>query len=461
MNRVYWKPLAAVLAWFVVATSIFAAEPPPADAGWKAGAASVVITPAEPMWMAGYASRNKPSEGKFQDLFAKALALQDAAGTRLVIVTCDLIGIPRALRDAVEKDVREKHKLPPECLLMNASHTHSGPVVRVKSFYSLSEQHEQQVDKYAAGLQQKLVTLAGQSLADLAPARLGYCHARAGFAMNRRLPSKTGYQNSPNPDGPVDHDVPVLRVERADGKLRAVLFGYACHNTTLGLYQFCGDYAGFAQQYVEEAHPGVTALFTIGCGADQNPYPRSTLEWAQRHGRSLADAVEAALLPQARPIRGPLRAAFQEVSLAFAPAPSRDELVRMKEKGSQYEKRHAAKLLEELDKNGRIRPDYAYPVQVVQFGDELILVALAGEVVVDYSLRLKRELAGPAVWVAGYSNDVFGYVPSARVLKEGGYEASGAVLYSSLSGPFAPSVEERIAGKVHELARTTQSKGSP
>ena len=128
---------------------------------------------------------------------------------------------------------------------------------------------------------------------------------------------------------------------------------------------------------------------------------------------------------------------------------------------SQYEKRHAAKLLEELEKNGRIRPDYAYPVQVVRFGDDLILVALAGEVVVDYSLRLKRELAGPAVWVAGYSNDVFGYVPSARVLKEGGYEAGGAVLYSSLSGPFAPSVEERIAGKVHELARTTQSKGSP
>ncbi len=455
MSRTLWViALVGLAAVWTPRALLAAGKPEPAV--WKAGAASVVITPEEPTWMAGYAGRYKPSEGKFQDLFAKALALEDATGVRLVIVTTDLIGIPRALRDAVEKAVGQKHRLPPQALLMNASHTHSGPVVRSgKSFYDLPPAQQQRVDKYAAGLHEKLVALVGQALADLAPARLGYCHARAGFAMNRRLPSPRGYQNSPNPDGPVDHDVPVLRVERPDGKLRAILFGYACHNTTLGLYQFSGDYAGYAQEYVERAHPGATALFLIGCGADQNPYPRSKLELADQHGRTLATAVEAALLPQPRRIAGRLRMAIQEVPLEFAAIPTHEELLKLRDKGNPNEKRHAEMLLEQLQKGG-IRSSYPYLVQVIRFGDDLVLVALAGEVVVDYSLRLKRELAGPAVWVAGYSNDVFAYVPSTRVLKEGGYEAAGAVTYSSLPGPFAPKIEGQIVDKAHELLRATR-----
>jgi len=423
------------------------------DVAWKAGAASVAITPEQPMWMAGYAARNKPSEGKFQDLFAKALAVEDPQGTRLVIVTLDLIGIPRTLRDFLEEQVREKHQLPRESLLMNASHTHSGPVVRAEKVatYDLVADETQRVGDYVTGLKEKLVAVVGAAIADLGPAKLGYSHARCGFAMNRRLPTEKGYQNSPYPDGPVDHDVPVLRIERPDGTLRAVLFGYACHNTTLGLYQFCGDYAGFAQQYLEESHPGTTALFVIGCGADQNPYPRSTLELAQQHGRTLATAVEAALLPKPRPVAGPLRGALAEVALDFAPAPSREQLLELAKKPNKYEARHAELLLKELEENGKIRSSYPYLVQVVRFGDDLTLAALAGEVVVDYSLRLKRELSGVPVWVAGYSNDVFAYVPSQRVLSEGGYEAGGAVVFGSLPGPFDPSLEERIVGKVHEL----------
>jgi len=445
-----------VTASMLFAAGVFSAEP---ATGWKAGAATVAITPDQPIWMAGYASRDKPSEGKFQDLFAKALAIEDAAGSRAVIVTLDLISVPRALRDFVEKRGSKQYGLRPEGLLLNASHTHSGPVVRTgKSFYNLAPEQDQRVARYAAGLQEKLVALVGRALADLGPARLGYCHARAGFAMNRRLPTKDGYQNSPNPEGPVDHDVPVLRVERPDGKLRAILFGYACHNTTLGLYQICGDYAGFAQQYLEQWHPGTTALFMIGCGGDQNPYPRGKLEHAEGHGRTLATAVEAALLPQPRPVRGPLRMAFAEVPLDFAAVPTRAELVEAAKKSNVYEKRHASLLLDELAKCGRLRSSYPYPVQVIRFGGDLVLVALGGEVVVDYSLRLKRELAGPAVWVAGYSNDVFAYIPSARVLKEGGYEATGAVLYSSLPSAFAPTLEERIIGKVHELLRATQPR---
>lgn len=431
---------------------------------WKAGVASVVITPEQSMWMAGYAARTKPSEGNIHDLYAKALALEDVEGTRLVIVAVDLIGINREMRDWLEKEVNRRYQLDPARLLVNASHTHCGPVLRKSrhsiygnSFYGLTPEQIQQCHEYSEHLQQKLVQLIGEVLDKPAPARLAYTHARAGFAMNRRLKTERGYHISPNPDGPVDHDVPVLRVDSPDGKLRAVLFGYACHNTTLSFYKFCGDYSGFAQQYLEEAHPGATAFFITGCGGDQNPYPRGTLTLAQQHGRALANGVEAALLSRARPVRGPVQAVLETVTLEFAEPPSREELQQQAKSTNKYERQHAEVLLKELERDGKIRTTYPYLVQVVQFGDDLTLIALAGEVVVDYSLRLKAELTGRALWVAGYSNDVFGYVPSLRVLREGGYEGGGAMRYTELPGPFAPSVEKRVIDKVHELVKSVRA----
>lgn len=456
-----WMMLCLIIVAFFIVQNV--AQLPCAGANqqqakFKAGVASDVITPQQSMWMAGYAARTKPSEGKASDLYAKVLALEDDQDTRLVIVTVDLIGIPRPSRQWLEKQVEQNYNLPPESLLMSASHTHCGPVIREtkysiygNSFYGLSQEHIERSRQYVEDLQQKLLQLVGQAIENLAEARLSYSHARAGFAMNRRLKTEKGYRIDPNPDGPVDHDVPVLRVDDPNNKLLAVLFGYACHNTTLSFYQFCGDYAGFAQQYIQEAHPGATALFIAGCGGDQNPYPRGTLDLAQQHGRALANAVEAALISRQQPMQGPIRSVLETVTLDFEEPPSRQQLEQQAKSSDKYECRHAEVLLKELEQTGKIRTTYPYPVQIVQFGDWLTMVALAGEVVVDYSLRLKAELAGPAVWVAAYSNDVFGYVPSLRVLQEGGYESGGAMRYTPLPGPFAPSVEKRVIDKVHEL----------
>jgi hypothetical protein len=421
---------------------------------WKAGVASVKITPEGPIWMAGYASRKKPSEGVAADLFAKALAIEDSRGTRLVIVTLDLVSVPRPLRDWLEKEVKDKYGLPQESLLMNASHTHCGPELRMARLDDdIKAEFAPASEKYVARLQQQLLALVGDALKRLAPAKLDFQRARCGFAMNRRRPTPTGYANAPNPDGPVDHEVPVLCVSNAKGKLVAVLFGYACHTTTCGDFLIRGDYAGYAQQYLEEANPGVTALFMAGCGADQNPYPRRTEELAKYHGRSLAVAVMAALETVPKPLRGPLTAAFADVTIDFAPVPPREGLEKMAATNKQPQSGHAARLLKQLKEDGKIRSSYPCPVQVVRFGSDLTLVAIAGETCVDYALRLKRELAGPAVWVAGYCNDVFGYLPSLRVLREGGYEAGGAMLWGSLPGPFSETVEERVVSKILQMAR--------
>lgn len=430
---------------------------------WKAGVATTLITPDEPMWMAGYASRTAPSDGKVTELFAKALAIEDDRGTKLVVVTTDLIGIPRALRDWLVKESAEKHQLAAESLLLNASHTHCGPELRANKIAELEIPEDQvsRCEQYFADLQEKLLDVVGRALADLRPAKLSYTHGRAGFAMNRRLPTKDGYQNRPFPDGPVDHDVPVLRIDEPGSEAinfakesqppRAILFGYACHNTTLGIQQFCGDYAGFAQQYLEETYPGSVALFFMGCGGDQNPQPRSTVELARQHGRALANGVQAGLISIPREVRGPLRLAITEAELRFADPPSRKELEGLVQSRDRYDQRRGRALLAQLDKTGQIDLRYAYPIHVARFGDDLTVVALAGEVVVDYALRLKTEFRDTPLWVAGYSNDVFGYVPSRRVLLEGGYEAGDAMRYSTFPGPFEPTIEDRIMATTHQL----------
>lgn len=444
------------LCFILVGAMLLAARVRAADSGWRGAAASVVITPEKPAWMAGFGFRNRPSDSKGQDLFAKALALDDGAGRRLVVVTMDLIGMPRTLRQNLERRAAAAWRLPPEFLLLNASHTHSGPEYSVGGVPAddIVLKDPAAGEAYGVQLEEKLFQLIGTALAKLEPVTLTYSHARAGFAMNRRLPTSTGYKNSPNPEGVVDHDVPVLRLAGADGKTRAVLFGYACHNTTLNLYQLSGDYAGYAQEYLEAANPGAVALFLNGCSGDQNPYPRGTVELAKIHGRTLATAVESALGANPRPLVEPLAAALAEIALPYAPTPTREELQQSLAAPERSTQERATKLLGQMARTGRLATDYPYPIQVIRFGRQITLVALGGEVVVDYALRLKKELPASMVWVASYSNDIMEYIPSRRVLEEGGYEARDSILSGPLHpGPWAAGVEELIIAKVHELDR--------
>ena len=413
--------------------------------------------------MAGYASRNKPAESSALDLFAKALAIEDEHGTRMVFLTYDLIGVPRELRVALETGVRERFGLAPSALLINASHTHSGPEIRAARVAGADEDQERVARSaaYFTWLQGALTQVVGDALKDLAPARLSYCRARCGFAMNRRLPTERGFINSPNPDGPVDHDVPVLRVETPDRKLRAVLFGYACHNTTLNGYTWNGDYAGYAQAVFEADHPGVTALFMTGCAGDQNPYPRRSPAHAERHGRSLATAVEAALEANPQTLHGRINTRLDYATLEYDTPPTREELLERAKSSNKYDRSYAEALLAHLDKEGSFPTSYRCPIHVARLGDTLTLVAIGGEVVIDYALRLKAELPGQ-VWVAGYSNEVMTYIPSKRVRLEGGYEAGGAMRhYRNPLHPayWAETLEEKIVAKVHELAKQVAVPG--
>jgi hypothetical protein len=426
-----------------------------AFAGWKAGTARVDITPKGPMWMAGYASRNHPSEGAVHRLWAKALALQDAAGKQAVLVTLDLCGIGRDLSNLVRDGALKRHGMQRDQIVLSCSHTHSGPVVGTNliTMYKIDDAQRAKIVEYARFLEDALGNVIDRALAGLEDVHPAWETGRCDFAVNRRNnPEKSvpELRRTMSLAGPVDHDVPVLRLRGSDGKVRAIVFAYACHCTVLDFYQFCGDYAGFAQVELEHRYPGSQAMFMAGCGGDQNPIPRRALELAQDYGKQLADSVTHVLAAPMRPIEGPLRTGYQEIDLAFGTLPSLEQIERDSRSSDFYIANRAKHLLKTISARGPLSQTYPYPVEAWRL-DDLTWIFLGGEVTVDYALRIKRNLGSSRTWVSAYCNDVMAYIPSLRVLKEGGYEGATAMIYYAQPTVWSTRVEEDIISAVNRL----------
>lgn len=416
---------------------------------WQAGVAKRVITPAESMWMAGYAARTKPAEGKEHDLYVKVLALQDAKGRRAVLLTSDLIGIPRGLAQTVRAAVRKRHRLDDAAVMLTASHTHSGPVIadNLLDMYPMSADEAKKVPPYTRWLGIQIIAAIDEALKNLQPATLEAGIGNAGFAVNRRQKTDKSVINGSNPTGPVDHRVPVLRVRSAKGEEIATVFGYACHNTTLSGLRWCGDYAGFAQAAIEAKQPGTLALFWTGCGADANPLPRGKLEQSRAYGNELAKAVRET---RTKELKGELTLRYAEVPLPYDTLPTKEQLAGQRVSKNLAERRRAERLLATWERDGKLPGTYEhYPVQVWQVG-LVTWIALGGEVVVDYALRLKKAV-GPDVWVTAYANDVMAYIPSKRVLSEGGYEADSSQIYYGQPARWSPRIEEIIHEQIEKL----------
>ncbi len=441
-----------------VAANDATGETPPS---WRVGIARRKITPRESMWLSGYASRDRPSEGTLTDLWAKCLVLEDPAGRRAVLVTLDLIGIDRALSLAIRSRIAARHALRLGQIALATSHTHTGPIVgeNLTAMYFLDEEGKKRVADYARSLAEHIEAVVDEAIKSIGTARVKWTVGTATFAVNRRENRPESrvpeWRAAGTLKGPVDHDVPILAVER-EGKIAALAVGYACHCTTLSSYEWSGDYAGFAQLELETMYPGSTALFWAGCGADINPLPRRSVELARRYGRELAEATKSALDGSVRSIAGDLRTRYAEIDLAFAEIPSAEVLRARLDAENRYEAARARYLLREIERRGRIAPSYPYPIQTWRLGDGPSLVFLGGEVVVDYALRLKRELGGNHHWIAAYTNDVMAYIPSRRVLAEGGYEGGGAMVYYGLPSPWDESVEERIVAEVLRQMNATE-----
>jgi hypothetical protein len=440
---------------------------------FRAGTARAKITPEELGWLGGYGHRNRPAEGVAADLWARALALQDSQGHRCVIANADIHIFTRPLHREIVEAARKRFGLEQDEVLLVATHTHSGPALP-EGFdpvisWGLDERELRKLQAASNRIRDQTLSAMAGALSNLRPAQLSFTRGEARFGVNRRVRHGDDYTFGANPKGVADPDVPVLLVESPARKPLAVLFTYACHNTTIrngheGFYRYHPDYAGVAAEQIEAQLGGSTAIYLTGAAGEIDPQPQGGVEQAQRHGQTLAAVVLGALeRPERRPIRGPLRSKYQEISLPLDTIPPRAKYIELSKSPGPYRQRHARRILAQMEANTLPR-EVPLPIQIWKFGDDLTLIALAGEVGVDYALGLKREFGPDRVWPIAYANEVPCYIPSERVLKEGGYEAgwdhdqgpgvpgpTSNILFYGWSAPLAPGVEGRVFTAVKSL----------
>lgn len=420
--------------------------------GWKAGVSGVIITPEESMWMAGFAHRTSPSSGKLHDLWAKALVLEDASGKQAILITTDLSGIPKSISDSIRNRLERRFNFSRSQIIFNTSHTHSGPVLvdALWDLYPLNDIQKQRITTYTKKFDLQIETIVRKALLSMKPVNISSENGISRFAVNRRNNIENQIDAQTDLKGPSDYAVPVIRVTDQKGKIIALTFGYACHNTVLHGYEWSGDYAGYAQIALEKSHPGATALFFQGCGGNQNALPRKTIPLAKQYGQELALAVDAVLEGKMKNLEPKLQTEYSEITLELENAPSKEELANIASKETGYIKNWALNMIKRSGQGEVFIRKYPYPVQLWKLGDQAI-IALGGEPVVDYAINMKK-LLGPDLFVMGYSNDVMAYIPTAEILREGGYEGHTSQMAFGMPAKWKESIEPAIMNEVSRLA---------
>ena len=451
---------AMVLTGTAVAQETDGEKTRPHDPPIAVGVARIDVTPEGPIRLNGYGSRKTESTGVAQRLWAKALAIGTDQEGPAVLVTVDNCVVPAELTEEVARRVGEKSGVRRERFVVCASHTHAGPCLGGAAPFIFGEptppEHQERIDRYTEEFTDRLEKVVRDALSDRRPGRLAWAQGRVSFAANRRsLKNGIWAGFGVNPDGPVDHDLPMLRVTDPDGKLRAVLVNYACHATTVKSYNVHGDWPGSAQAAIESNHPDAIAMVAIGCGADANPRPFDEAV-VDQHGKAIADEVERLLAGPMAGVRGVPACRLERIELPLDKLPTRAEWEKQAA-GKGRPAYYAKIVLERMDRGIDPPQSFPYPIQTWTFADGLAMVFLAGEVVVDYSLRLKREL-GADLWVTAYANDVPCYIASRRVMQEGGYEVDGSMPTFDKPTRLAAEVEDLIIGAVHDqLPRRAKS----
>lgn len=421
------------------------------------GFARIDITPTEPVRLSGYASRSQPHEGIAQKLWTRVMAMKAPGGRLLVLANADTIGFSGELAKQIADRIEKEHGVPRDQFVLAATHSHTAPHLAsgLDNIFggSWTDEERAAAERYTKRFGDSIVAAVGKAVQDLRPGKLFWGQGRVTFAVNRRVLQEGQWSGfGERSEGPVDHLVPVLSVRGADGEIRGIVFNYACHCTTLGgdFNQVCGDWAGYAQEYLEQRFTDAIAICTIGCGADANPKPRGSLDMAQMHGREMAQEVARVIRMRGEEIKDTPTTTFGYAGLPFD-RPTIEELQQRLENGNRFEKRHAELMLATHRRMGRLPETYPVPIQIWRFGDHLGMVFLGGEVVVDYAIRLRRELQPDRLWVTAYANDVLGYIASERVRSEGGYEVDYSMIYYGLPGRWSTGTEEILVRRVHEL----------
>ncbi len=438
-----------------------------ANAALHIGVAETDITPKRPIHLINQLTA-KESEGVHQSLQAKALAFTDPERkSTSVLIVFDGIGVPPRATSEVRR--RLAPRLPPQNITLCATHDHCAPHLSglLPGIFgdALPAAHQKRVDEYTERLTDELTALADNAIKDCRPRRLFRGTGKVGFAINRRKVVDgrwTGWGD--DPDGAVDHSLPLLCVRNPDGGIAAILVSYACHNTSIGGRDFdnriSGDWVGYAREAIERDHPEAIALVALGCGGESRPNQHGGIETARLFGELVGNEAARLTATGLTEIHSPPTCRTGAVTLPLSPPPDRESLLAIaqtrataRSRPAKARARIAADLLNLRERNVPAPLGLNYEIQTWSFGSEMTLVFLPGEVVVDYARRIRREF-GPSVWPVAYANDLPCYIPSRRIVAEGGYEADQSMAYYGRLQTLLPSTEERIFKELRRQSGT-------
>lgn len=190
---------------------------------------------------------------------------------------------------------------------------------------------------------------------------------------------------------------------------------------------------------------------SIGCGADVGPQPSGTLELAEKHGKSIAAEVREVLAGKTKVIRSSPSVVSEHIQIPLETPPSREHWEKSLKQTSGFDYQLVKSMLNRIDQDGGLNDSVDYPISVCRFGDELAIVFLGGEVVVDYSLRLSSELDWRRIWITAWTNGMPGYIPSRRILAEGGYEAEFPHVYYNHPTRYRGEIENFVVEAVKRM----------
>ena len=421
----------------------------------RAGAGRAIITPPTGLFMMGYIAREHKAVSVHDDLAATALVLDDG-GTKLAIVTCDLIFLHPAIVARIRSLAYLRTGISPDHHMLCCSHTHSGPVM----FADETSPEDQRA--YLEDLVVLIVEAVEEANHNLQDAVWGVARGLASIGMNRRQHMANGrIALGENPQGPVDPSVQVLRVDTADGGPLALLVNHACHAVCLShnSYAISADWPGVMRRKVEttlalSGHLPVRCAFVQGAGADINPLggPQDTFDSAERLGTEIAEEVlalcdsveiedlrcevtlEATRTEISLPLLGPVAPDGQRVP-PFAELASGIMHMPWEEAKAQLKQRFPWEAhVEERDGVWHATAE----LQAFRLGD-VVLVGVAAEPFTEIGLQVKDRSPAALTLFAGYTNGSISYLAPPQAYEEGGYEVRDAYIYYRLPAPLAPA----------------------
>lgn len=403
----------------------------------RVGVASATITPPSGIQMAGYAFRDRPAEGAWDELTMQVMVIEHD-GTRVGMVTADVIWFHVEWSDEVRRAWMVADPQMAD-VWFAASHTHSGPQTAHGMHPLLGKPSAQ----YLVWLKQTVLRLADQAADELEDVRLFSARGWCSFGVNRRRREDGRVVMKPEESGPRDDCVTVIGFRRVDGTWKSLWFHYTCHPTAAGGYHFTADYPGAARRWIETAIPEVKAMFLQGCCGDIRPrlvdvrgsFYRGGPAEVERLGRLLGQEV-VRLLTEMETEVPYLSIDSHEVELPLqtvAPLPVLPET-------------EASRLFpawrELVRKKTESRP--VLHIGRLQISDRVALYGFSAEMTVEYGLWLRKRFPRHHIIPVGYMNGCVGYLCPARYVDEGGYEVAESYLYFGLPAPFSREVEERV-----------------